>query len=361
MIPHTRPFLTANHEQALLNQFRTGMINEGQAGLNLIKKLSETFGHSDGILLSTGTQALAVAVRAIADYKSIRHPKVLISDYSCRCIWDSVCNAQGIPVLCDSDYQDMGLYMEDIFYIVQKENINIIIAPHMFGLPSDIEKLAPTGLPIIEDCAHTPGAACNGRRTGNFYEMSVYSFEGSKMLPAGEGGSIMANDETYAKLLNDVKAGTNSFSFQSRMSDLVSSIAAVQCDMYDEIVLQRKEIGRFYRKHLEEPEKQGKLRNPPEIKAREHLYYRYIIRVSPKEIDQIIHQANRSGIMLRRPINTGPLSLKFGKETFRNSVAIHNESVSLPIYPGLEKKDLITVVEFLTQYDWTYSYEPFEF
>jgi len=49
-------------------------------------------------------------------------------------------------------------------------------------------------IPIVEDCAHVPGAQWCGRGVGTHGALGCFSFQSSKPMTAGEGGMILVND-----------------------------------------------------------------------------------------------------------------------------------------------------------------------
>jgi dTDP-4-amino-4,6-dideoxygalactose transaminase len=77
------------------------------------------------------------------------------------------------------------------------KNTRAIEVVHLFGLPCDMEAICDfakeKGLLILEDCAHAHNASINGKYVGNWGQIGAFSCQGSKNLPAIEGG--MANYE----------------------------------------------------------------------------------------------------------------------------------------------------------------------
>jgi dTDP-4-amino-4,6-dideoxygalactose transaminase len=81
-----------------------------------------------------------------------------------------------------------------------------VVVQHSFGLPADIERLGAmarqAGVPVIEDCAHTIASTVNGRRVGTFGVAAFFSYEASKPVFVGVGGSAMINDSALADAVN---------------------------------------------------------------------------------------------------------------------------------------------------------------
>ena len=73
-----------------------------------------------------------------------------------------------------------------------------ILAVHLLGAPCDIVGLCQLGLPVIEDCAHAPGASVAGRPVGSFGVAALFSLEANKALAAFGGGVLATRDDALA-------------------------------------------------------------------------------------------------------------------------------------------------------------------
>ena len=74
----------------------------------------------------------------------------------------------------------------------------ILLLSHMRGHICDMDRLMPLcedlGLTLIEDCAHTMGAAWNGTPSGRFGVFGCYSTQTYKHINSGEGGLLVSDD-----------------------------------------------------------------------------------------------------------------------------------------------------------------------
>jgi dTDP-4-amino-4,6-dideoxygalactose transaminase len=50
---------------------------------------------------------------------------------------------------------------------------------------------------VIEDASHAHGAEYKGKKVGSIGDIGVFSFQGTKLMPAGEGGIFLTNNEEY--------------------------------------------------------------------------------------------------------------------------------------------------------------------
>lgn len=82
-----------------------------------------------------------------------------------------------------------------------------ILALHLLGAPCDIVGLCALGLPVIEDCAHAPGATVAGRPVGSFGVAALFSLEANKALSAFGGGVLATRDAGLAEYVQRALAG----------------------------------------------------------------------------------------------------------------------------------------------------------
>ena len=73
-----------------------------------------------------------------------------------------------------------------------------IIPVHYGASLADLDALLEISrahsIPLVEDCAHVPGAQWRGRGVGTHGALGCFSFQSSKPMTAGEGGMILVND-----------------------------------------------------------------------------------------------------------------------------------------------------------------------
>lgn len=130
------------------------------------------------------------------------------------------CGAQ--PVLADVDPVTMNLDPDDVARRITPRT-RALLPVHFAGRPCDmdrLQKLAVThGLTIIEDCAHAVEAEYHGRPVGTLGDFGCFSFYVTKNITCGEGGMVVARDESHIQRVKRLALHGLSHDAWQRFSD----------------------------------------------------------------------------------------------------------------------------------------------
>ena len=96
-----------------------------------------------------------------------------------------------VPVFVDVNPRTLNFDVNDAKKRLTK-NTKAVFPVHWMGLPCAMDDIsdfaAEHGLTVLEDVAHSPGAALKGKPLGTWGRMSIFSYQASKPIPALEGG-----------------------------------------------------------------------------------------------------------------------------------------------------------------------------
>jgi dTDP-4-amino-4,6-dideoxygalactose transaminase len=113
----------------------------------------------------------------------------------------AIAHAGARPVLVDVT-DDYTIDLDDLERKAAASGARTLLVSHMRGHICDMERLSAicsrAGVQVIEDCAHTMGAAWNGRATGTWGRAGCFSVQSYKHANAGEGGLLVTNDPDLA-------------------------------------------------------------------------------------------------------------------------------------------------------------------
>jgi len=168
------------------------------------QEFADYHGARYGIAVTNGTHALEVAMAAVGVRAG---DEVIVPDSTFVATASAVLFAGAMPVFVDVT-ADTYCLDPDLVEQAITPRTKAIIAVHMGGHPADLERLSAIankhGLILIEDCAHAHGSCFNGNFVGNVGAAGTFSFQQSKLMTAGEGGVIVANDPEVERNLRSV-------------------------------------------------------------------------------------------------------------------------------------------------------------
>lgn len=156
-----------------------------------VKRVEEWFGKnfSDyrSLSFNSGRSALFGILRSF-DLK--KGDEVLVQAFTCVAVPNSVLWAGGKPIYVDID-RSLNIDLVD----AQKKVVSktrAIIVQHTLGIPAQMDQVLAfaqkNNLLVIEDCAHSLGATCSGKKIGSFGDASFFSFGRDKVLSSVFGG-----------------------------------------------------------------------------------------------------------------------------------------------------------------------------
>lgn len=97
---------------------------------------------------------------------------------------------------------DLTISLDDLDNKAASSGAKILLLSHMRGHTCDMQRLISIcdrhGVKVIEDCAHTMGAAWDGRATGTWGQVGCFSLQSYKHANGGEGGLLITDDEDVA-------------------------------------------------------------------------------------------------------------------------------------------------------------------
>ncbi len=128
-----------------------------------------------------------------------------------------------------------------------------IIVVDLYGMPANMDRILAVansyGIPVIEDAAEALGSSIKGRKCGSFGKLSVFSFNGNKIITTSGGGALLSADEqsiTQARFLatqardNAPHYQHSQLGYNYRMSNIVAGIGRGQMQVLDERVQARR-------------------------------------------------------------------------------------------------------------------------
>jgi perosamine synthetase len=191
------PDLSRQDEEAVLQVMRDGNISTHSVIRELEKEYADFAGQTYGLAHNNGTAALLAAFFSIG---LLPGDEVLVPTAT---FWASVLPMTWlgvVPVFCESEEERMGIDPIDMEKKIT-DRTRAVVVVHLWGLPSKMTEIYALAekynLRIIEDASHAHGATWRGRPCGSLGDVAVFSMQGDKLAPAGEGGIFLCNNYEY--------------------------------------------------------------------------------------------------------------------------------------------------------------------
>ena len=153
-----------------------------------------------GVACANGTAALEIVLKAAGVGLG---DEVIVPPYTFIATATAPLAVQAIPVFCDISCETLNLNPARLEAVITPRT-RAIIPVHFAGLPADMERILAIArqhnLLVIEDAAHAHGSCWNQKKVGTLGFASIFSFQASKNMTAGEGGMILTNNDEFATL-----------------------------------------------------------------------------------------------------------------------------------------------------------------
>lgn len=227
---------------AVARLFRDGNISTHPVIRELEGAYAAFSGRGHALAHNNGTAALLAAYWSLGLAPG---DKVLVPSAT---FWASVVPMMWlglVPVFCETDGSTLGLDLEDARQRLDDRTCAMVLVP-LWGIPCDYDAqlafAAEHGLRVIEDASHAHGATWKGKPCGSFGDVSVFSLQGDKLAPAGEGGVFLTDDKALwerANLLGDItriwelpgperRFAATSFGIKTRIAPVSAAIGIEQ-------------------------------------------------------------------------------------------------------------------------------------
>jgi dTDP-4-amino-4,6-dideoxygalactose transaminase len=225
---------------------------------------------------------------------------------------------------------------------------------HLHGRLADMDAILEIarahGLIVIEDAAQAHGAAAGGRRAGAFGDLGCFSFYPGKNLGAcGEGGAVTTDRADLAERLRRLRDWGQERKylhvekgFNYRMDEIQAALLHVKLPHLDGWTALRREAAAAYDRLLDEAE----IVHAAPAAGAEHVYHVYAVRVADRDAVRARLAATcGTNIHYPIPVHLQPAYADLGYRAgdFPVAEALAEETLSLPMFPGLTEAQIETV------------------
>jgi dTDP-4-amino-4,6-dideoxygalactose transaminase len=304
-------------------------------------------GSKHGVAVANGTDALVLALRAVAVG---RQDYVVTVAFTAVATVAAIELAGGRPLLVDIDPASYTIDAAALARVLAAPpgRIAAIIPVHLYGQPADLHAILSLarerGIPVIEDCAQCHGALFGERRSGSLGDIGCFSLYPTKNLGAlGDGGVIVTADDALAERLRALREYgwraryvSDIPGMNSRLDEVQAAVLRVKLRALDQGNARRAAIAAAYDAGFA-----GLALNPPWRRpGASHVFHQYVVRTPRRDRLRDALSARGIGTNIHYPV---PVHLQ---PAYRGRIALDPAGLpeseaaagavlSLPMYPQL--------------------------
>ena len=357
-VPVAAPELTEDDYSAVFEALRGGQISGSSPLLNEVELKLESLVGSPSLLVSNGSVALMLALRAL----KIGHgDEVVVPTFTYAATASSVVNVGAEPVFVDSNPADWNLDVDDFSRAITPKTRAVILVD-VYGITRDwspiVDLARSLGIAIVHDCAESLGATYNGRPTGQLADVRTYSFFANKLITSGEGGAVATDDPVLFHRMKSYRGQGMSPTFRYwfeepgynfRLSSIQAALLSGQLERFGMILERRKQLFDRYddaTAHFGE--------RPKADSITEFAPWMYTIKLEDLKPTELAEHLAGLGVETRPafyPLHEMPAFKKFARNNhFPVAEEISRKSVSLPTHSNMTPDDLAIVLSAIRSF-----------
>jgi dTDP-4-amino-4,6-dideoxygalactose transaminase len=343
----------------------SGWYIQGQQLKAFEHEFSEYCGTRHCIGVANGMDALTLILRAFKELGKLQEAdEVLVPANTYIASVLAISENRLTPVLIEPDADTYNISAELVERAVSR-NTKAILAVHLYGklapMPTLKEIAQRNGLLLIEDSAQAHGASLNGLKAGGWGHASGFSFYPGKNLGAlGDGGAVTTDDDDLAEVVRTLgnygsqEKYLNKYQgVNSRLDELQAAFLRVKLKHLDSEILRRRQIALLYASLIRNPRIKHPIAVDDTISTlRDHVFHLYVIRCSRRNDLQAFLKEKGIETLVHYPV---PIHRQmayacWNGRSFPLTETLHEEVLSLPIYPTMSSSDVETVAAAINEF-----------
>jgi len=369
-IPYGTQWIDDDDINEVVKVLRTDWITTGPKIKEFEDSLCSYIGCRYCVAVNSGTSALDIAVQVLELPKG---SEVITTPFTFVATSNAIIYNGLKPVFADICSDTFNIDPEDIRQKITKDTKAIIYVDYA-GQPCDIKAIREIAdefdLYLIEDACHAIGAKYEGKKVGNFADLTIFSFHPVKHITTGEGGAVVTDDEAlYERLLllrshgidkdaQDRYGPDASWAYDMkylgrnyRITDFQATLGISQLKKLDGFIDMRNELALRYQEIL------GDAVTLPVIKSNvRHAWHLYTILLDRSiDRDEFFKYMRNSNIGVNLhyiPVYRHSYyvdNFGFDAKEFPVTEDVFKQIITLPLFPRMSEQQVKYVVTSISQ------------
>jgi perosamine synthetase len=358
-IPLHEPQFIGNEKKYILDAIDSTFVSSvGKYVNELEDKFAKFVGSKHAVATVNGTSALHAGLLVAGVEKSdevITQPLTFVA--TCNAI--HYCGAT--PRFVAIDKHTLGLSSESLAEFLNEgtqekggfcynkktgKRIKACVPMHTFGHPVEIVKIRDLcklhGISLIEDAAESLGSYYQGKHSGTFGELGIFSFNGNKVITTGGGGMIVTDDESLAKRAKHLTTTAkvphkwdyvhDEVGYNYRMPNINAALGVAQLEQLPLFLERKRNLAKLYQDFFSNEQDIEFVKEREDTRSN---YWLNAILLENKTVRDIFLQETNNNRIMTRPVWTlmNKLDMYASSEDFENSNDVLSRLVNIPSTP----------------------------
>ena len=284
-IPFGTISVTDKSRQIIDAILKSNRLSSGKYVSEFENRFAELVGAEEAVAVSSGTDAIALALAVLYDFGAARGDEIIVPALSFAATGNAVLQAGFTPVFVDIDRKTLNIDHSKIRSAIT-DRTRAILPVHLMGKAAEMDAVNDIAkeynLYVIEDAAEAHGAVYKTRKVGTLGDMAAYSLYVAHIITTVEGGIVVTGSSDFAAILRslrshgrackckscvlntasaycpkrfqksntDIRFIFERIGFSCKMNEIEAAIGIGNLDIYDQILNKRREnlyylMGRF--------------------------------------------------------------------------------------------------------------------
>jgi dTDP-4-amino-4,6-dideoxygalactose transaminase len=266
-----------------------GFPEPGPLAAEFAERFAAYQGSRHGVVMANGTVTMEVALKALGIGWG---DEVIVPALTFSATPYAAMAAGALPVFCDVVPGTLTIDPDQVEAAVTPRT-RAIMPVHLGHQMADMDRVVQIArrhsLALVEDCAHAHGQRWRDRGAGSFGELGSFSHQSTKLLTAGEGGSLLTDDERLARRAHslidcgrpkDPGEQDHTFGANYRLGELHAALLLLALERLPAQQAERAAAGRRFQ------ELAGGIPGvrllPPDPRITRWSFYRYVLLIEPE-------------------------------------------------------------------------------
>ncbi len=259
------PYLSGSEKKHIESAIEQNWVSPCGPQLNEFEKRISEKVNSHSLGLNSGTSAIHLALRCLGveegDY-------VFCSDVTFIGSVSPVLFQGATPVFIGSERETWNMCPSALEEALKKHKElgklpKAVIVVDLYGMSAKYDEIraicSDYDVAIVEDAAEALGARYKGEQCGSFGDLSIFSFNGNKIITSSGGGMLCSRNSKYidyARFLSTHAKDKADYyehselGYNYRLSNICAAVGLGQLEILDEIIAIKREHFASYRDEL---------------------------------------------------------------------------------------------------------------